>query len=820
MGIDFDVGVHIKTTGQEKIDALEKQIQNLNNKSIKLKIDIDGNGSDVIKNFNKQVDSLNKSALKAGQSISKNFSKGINSAKLDGFYKEYFKQIEKDKKKADKLLKKYDNKSYAPSEAEALKSVKAKRAAETKATNEYIKEQERLHKKAIDNAVKERQYEVSLEKERRRARISSEQESKRQAKEYDNRRKRENEYSDWFNKELGKKSNANYGKNQQEVYYQEYKDKLKSQADEVAKIQKRISQGFLDVDSSGIKRNLDKYSVFDSDSFNKAKESYDKLMSLQKELKSGISNDGLERTLSDKDIVSKYDDYLNTLQKVKNEIKVLSNESAKMTKPFSTYDATTASNKTLTWLKKNTKAAKEYSDSLHEVARKQKEATSAEELNRYNKEFKNIVSEAQANGLTGNSIFHEMERGFEQIGQFVGVYNILQKGVDVARQMVKSVYDIDTAMTNLYKVTDETSFKYNSFMKEAGKSAKSLGRDVASYIEQTATWAKLGYTLDQSSELSKISSIYSNVGEVDDRTAVSDIVTVMKAYKMNDSQALNIVDMLNELGNNYATDAASLGDGLKNMASTMAMSNTSLEKSLAILTGGTEITQDAGELGNAIKVAVLRMHGQKGALEDIGEYADDVESVSKMQTQVLKLTKGAVNIMDSADPNSFRDYYDVMSDIAEILPKLNGTDQADLIETLFGKNRANQGQAVLQAFQSGQIQKAYNTALNSEGSAMKEQERWLDSIEAKTQQFKASFQTLSNSALDSNLFKGIIDGGTAFLDVLTGIVDNGKLLPTVLGAIGGIELIKNLDLFLLNWSNLHERIWQKWCHRQLCGVMF
>ena len=114
--------------------------------------------------------------------------------------------------------------------------------------------------------------------------------------------------------------------------------------------------------------------------------------------------------------------------------------------------------------------------------------------------------------------------------------------------MVQAVYDVDTAMTNLYKVTDETSAKYNEFLDSAGNKAKELGRDMSSYIEQTANWAKLGYSLDQASELSKVSSIYANVGEVDDATAVSDIVTAMKAFNIEAENSITIIDQLNALG--------------------------------------------------------------------------------------------------------------------------------------------------------------------------------------------------------------------------------------------------------------------------------
>lgn len=478
---------------------------------------------------------------------------------------------------------------------------------------------------------------------------------------------------------------------------------------------------------------------------------------------------------------------------LKAHAKDLSTAMENATKPFNKFDASTASNRTLTWLKNNSKAAKEYGDRLREVAELQKTASNQDELKMYTKQANDLISEAKSKGLTGKSGIESIKNTFKTAGRFVSVYSFLNRIPHVVGQIANAVVEVDTAMTNLYKVTDETDAKYSEFLSNAGENAKSLGRDVSSYITQTSEWAKLGYNLNSSSELAKVSSIYSNVGEVDDKTAVSDLVTVMKAYNMSDSQAMNITDMLNELGNKYATSAGDLGSGLNKMASTMAMSNVSLEKSLAILTGGTEITQDSESLGNAIKVSVLRMRGQKGALEDIGENADDIESVSKMQTQILNMTKGAVNIMDSADPTKFRDYYDVMADIAEILPKLKETDQAALIETLFGKTRANQGQAILQAFQSGQIQKAYQTALNSAGSAQKEQDRWLQSAEAKIQQFKAQFQTLSTATLDSDLFKVLIDGGTAFLNVLTQIIDVGGGLPAVLGAIGGYKIFKNLD---------------------------
>ena len=164
-------------------------------------------------------------------------------------------------------------------------------------------------------------------------------------------------------------------------------------------------------------------------------------------------------------------------------------------------------------------------------------------------------------------------------------------------------------MTNLYKVTDETEAKYAEFQKTAASTSKSIGRSMSSYITQVSEWSKLGYTMNQAETLAKNSSIYANVGEVEDTRAVSDMVTAMKAFNIEASNSISVVDSLNKLGNNYAVSSADLGEGLSNSASALASAGNDINQSLAMITGMTEITQSAGESGNALKVLSMRIRG-------------------------------------------------------------------------------------------------------------------------------------------------------------------------------------------------------------------
>lgn len=494
--------------------------------------------------------------------------------------------------------------------------------------------------------------------------------------------------------------------------------------------------------------------------------------------------------LSDDDLIDNYERYSRLLKTINNDLDVSKNQGSFLA------DRTKAlglDSRMENWMTKNTKAAKKYGDQIKSLQSQLRNLDLTDE--KYKNildEYKNIDYKAASEGLKGKTVWDQVKEAGAKMAGIVSTAQIVNTAVRGFKEMYQAVYDIDTAMTNLKKVTDESEATYDSFLNRSADSAQRLGRTVSSLVEQTANWSKLGYSLPESEKLSELSSIYANVAEVDDATAVSDLVTAMKAFNLSTEDASSIVDSLNELGNNFATDAASLGQGLSNSASAMKLAGSDLYETLAMITGITEITQDASGAGNALKISSMRIRGMKGELEELGEEVDaNVDSISKVQTQILNLTGGKVNIFD--ENGDFRNYYEIMKDIADIYNQLTSTDQATLAETLFGKNRGNQGAALIQAFQTGRIQEAYETAVGSAGSAAEEQARWMESLEAKTQQFQAAWQSLSQTVLNTDFLKGAVDAGTGLLNVIEGIVE-ALTLPGTLAAGGGIfAFFKNLD---------------------------
>lgn len=152
--------------------------------------------------------------------------------------------------------------------------------------------------------------------------------------------------------------------------------------------------------------------------------------------------------------------------------------------------------------------------------------------------------------------------------------------------------------------------------------------------------------------------------------------------------------------------------------------------------------------------------------------------------------------MQDNDPNSFKSTYEILEQIAEVIEELNDTEASELVQLMFGKSRANQGMAILQAFQSGQVQKAFEAANNAENSAINEHEKWLNSLDAKIAQLKAAGQSFSLEFLDTKLVKGVTDALTGLLNIITKIMSKISSIPVIFtGIVSSLAMLKNAGIF-------------------------
>lgn len=150
------------------------------------------------------------------------------------------------------------------------------------------------------------------------------------------------------------------------------------------------------------------------------------------------------------------------------------------------------------------------------------------------------------------------------------------------------------------------------------------------------------------------------------------------------------------------------------------------------------------------------------------------ESTSKLRDKIKAMS--GVDIM--LDDSTFKSTYQILSEISQVYDKLSDIDRTALIELMAGKNRSNILAAILQ--NPDVLKNAYNTSTNSEGSAQKELNTYLDSIEGRLTKLKSNFEKLSSDIISEDAVKTIISLGDAIVSVTDSVITLGEKFAAIL----------------------------------------
>lgn len=281
-------------------------------------------------------------------------------------------------------------------------------------------------------------------------------------------------------------------------------------------------------------------------------------------------------------------------------------------------------------------------------------------------EFKNVNTAASGLATTMRNIFSYAFGG-----------SAIYAAMNSMRAAVNTTIELDTAMRDLRRVSDETESTYNNFMQTANETAIALGTTTAGAIEATTTFKQLGYSFKESSEyMSQMAMILSNVGNMSASDAASSLVSILKGFRMEAEETTKIVDVLNEAGNRFALTTGDLTEGLRIGGASLATANNDLEQASALIISGTEVLRNSNLVANGLKTISMRMRG----------VSEDGEELTASMGEFIKELTG----VDLTDANGeFRSTYDVLKDIGEVWDTLDSKQQAMLAEEIAGKHRAN-----------------------------------------------------------------------------------------------------------------------------------
>ena len=232
-------------------------------------------------------------------------------------------------------------------------------------------------------------------------------------------------------------------------------------------------------------------------------------------------------------------------------------------------------------------------------------------LDKIHGEIMKIVNAEKEAGRGGKSLWDTFEtsRLHQIVAQAAGMFS-LYDAINIGKQGFSVVRELDTALTEMRKVSDETVQSLKNYQSTTFDTADAVGTTAKQIQNSTADWMRLGESMNEAAESAKDANVLLNVSEFEgiDETTES-LVSMSQAYK--DLDKMDIIDVLNNIGNNYSISTDGLATALKDSASALVTANNDLNEAVSLATAGNAITQDPSKVGAGLRTISLRLVGKQ-----------------------------------------------------------------------------------------------------------------------------------------------------------------------------------------------------------------
>lgn len=407
----------------------------------------------------------------------------------------------------------------------------------------------------------------------------------------------------------------------------------------------------------------------------------------------------------------------------------------------------------------------------------------------------NSSKEAEKNVNNINKSIKQTTKSAETFGQKLKnafkintVYSIAYKAINSIRQAannaVNSVKELNQSLTNLRIVTNSSQTEAENYMNTYNSMARELGATTTEVADAATDWLRQGKSIAETNQLIQDSMKLSKIGMLDSADATTYLTSALNGYKLEASQASDVVDKLAKLDSAAAITASGLAEGMSRTANTARDAGVSMDELLAYLATIGEVTQKSmSSVGESLKTVFTRMSNVKLGKIDFTNEDGTTESLSDVETVLNQL-----DIKLRASNNEFRDFSDVLAEVATKWQSYSSVQQAAISKSFAGVRQQENFRVLMNNFDK--VKKYTDLAANSAGAGEQKFGAYLDSIEAKSKSLQAAFESLSNNTISSDVVNNIQEATAALIT----FIDKSNLLD---GAITGLLAGGAVKLFTM-----------------------
>ena len=293
-------------------------------------------------------------------------------------------------------------------------------------------------------------------------------------------------------------------------------------------------------------------------------------------------------------------------------------------------------------------------------------------------------------------------------------------------------------------------------IEAAGAAAIALsnqyGQAATDILASTADFKQAGFDVKDAMQLTKDSMDLVIAGSMEASTASELLISALKGFDAPASDARVLMDILNEVSNNYATNVEELGLGIAELSPILSQMGFSFEESAGVLTPVIEVFRSGTESARGLRTGLLNL------TSDLPRVADALATIGVSQKDANGEMRGAK---------------DILLDVQHAWSGLTDNQKIYLTQLLAGKDQAAKMAVVFNTLEK-QVA-VTNTALAATGSISVEVAARLKSAEVIAARFKTGYENLGIAIGDQFRLAAAdaIDGATDIENALADMVNQG-----------------------------------------------
>lgn len=401
---------------------------------------------------------------------------------------------------------------------------------------------------------------------------------------------------------------------------------------------------------------------------------------------------------------------------------------------------------------------------------------------------KAILSAQKFAGNRGNrTIFDVIKSDIQRATMRITDFGLAARVLNTARKEIQQVYQnilkLDEAMTNLRIVTGSNTEQAKSMMSAYNDLAMQLGTTTQAVASSAAEWLRQGYSVSEANELIKSSTYLSRLGFMDMNQSVTALTSVMKGFRIEAADSMDIVDKLTQLDAKYATTAGDIATALSRTSAVAREAGLDLDQTAAALTTMIDVSQqDASSVGNAFRTILARYGNVKAtAFTSLVGDSDDVDDTNNSINDTEKVL-GAIGIKIRSSSSDMRDFDDAMDELADKWVTLTDVEKNAVSTALAGVRQRNIFGIYMENYDT--YKQAISESEKAEGTAARKMQAYNESVAYSINQLSAAWEGFTQKLEASGAVKLFFNG-------LKDLVENlGTRLAQIVSTIVSMRSFK------------------------------